>query len=98
MSAREGDFNEDDMENASPLKRWLSFLLSLAVTAAFIWGICPALREASAPIKQMADFVDETGIETGAFYYTDVEIVGHADLGARSTIEYPPRGPAPVKE
>jgi hypothetical protein len=85
------------MENASLLKRWLSLAAALAAVWVFVFAAGPALRDSVPEMRRMAAFVDETGIETGAFYYTDVEIVGHADINARSTMEYLPRGPEPSR-
>ncbi len=71
-------------------------LLRLAGCLAVLWFVmfvaAPALTSAVPEIRTMANFVDFSGIETGEFYYTDVEIVGHADSNARNTIEYMPHG------
>jgi hypothetical protein len=37
--------------------------------------------------------VDQLGLNAGAIYYTDVDLVPGADLSARSTFEFTPRGP-----
>ena len=81
------------MENASLLKRWLAFASVSFMFWFFVFVAAPALVNTLPEMKQMADFVDFTGIETGEFYYTDVEIVGHASANARGTIEYLPKGP-----
>ncbi len=83
------------MENRSALTRWLSFFGAIFITWSLVFVVGPALRDRSEFFQQMAAFVDESGIETGAFYYTDVEIVGRASHAARTTIVYPPRGPQP---
>ena len=71
---------------------------SLVAATAAVWllvfVLCPLLTNAVPEMRRMAAFVDESGIETGEFYYTDVEIVGHAELGARSTFEITPTGRA----
>ncbi|WP_285905376.1 hypothetical protein [Pseudodesulfovibrio pelocollis] len=74
-------------------------LAALALIAALVWGFMfvagPRLAASVPALGSLAAFVNETGIETGAYYYTSVEIVGHADHNARSTIEYQPHGPRP---
>ncbi|WP_136798612.1 MULTISPECIES: hypothetical protein [Desulfosediminicola] len=64
----------------------------LAASLIAVWGVTfyvlPAITSSSDSIQGLADYIDETGIETGNFYYTSVEIVSHADMNARSTIEY----------
>lgn len=83
------------MENQSLGRR----LAALALVAALVWGfmfvIGPRLVKSVGAFRTLAAFVNESGIETGEFYYTDVEIVGHADHSARSTMEYAPHGPGP---
>ena len=73
-------------------KKKLRGLVGLAGSAVVIWGltfvVLPALTASFTSFQTLADFIDESGIDTGQFYYTDVEIVSHADIGARSTIEY----------
>lgn len=85
------------MENRSLPVRIASFLIAVTITWVVCFQLAPMLVENVPAMKKMADFVDESGIETGEFYYTDVEIVGHADLNARSSIEYLPHGPVPEK-
>lgn len=50
--------------------------------------VLPAITNSFSSFKTLADFIDSSGIDTGQFYYTDVEIVTKADIGARSTIEF----------
>lgn len=82
------------MENYSILSRWAAFVGGILITLFCIYVVAPFVRSHVESIDTMATFVDNTGIETGEFYYTDVEIVAHADLSARSSIEYTPKGPA----
>lgn len=80
------------MENKSLKVRLLSFAAGVLAVWFVMFVAAPALTNAVPEIRTMADFVDFSGIETGEFYYTDVEIVGHADCNARNTIEYMPHG------
>lgn len=83
------------MQTKSWVYRWGAFLAGsfLIYLVCFVLGA--KLVQAVPEMRRMAEFVDESGIETGEFFYTDVEIVGHADIGARSTFEHTPRGPQP---
>lgn len=68
------------------LIKWLKlFLCSFAV-----WLLCfvilPFHTKHSPATQQLADYIDESGIETGKFYYTSVEIVAHAEAGARGAV------------
>ncbi len=80
------------MEEKSLKVRLLHLAGCLAVLWFMMFVAAPALTSAVPEIRTMAKFVDFSGIETGEFYYTDVEIVGHADSNARNTIEYMPHG------
>lgn len=86
------------MNEKSALARWLSFTLASAVTWAVCFVAAPALVESSPTMKQMADFIDSSGIETGEFYYTDVESCATANMNTQMTIDYMPHGPGPAPE
>lgn len=85
-------------EMADTVKRYGSFICALAGMWFFCFGFAPWLVESIPELKQMAAFVEDEGIETGEFYYTDVEIVSRADQNARNTMEYLPKGPGPVTD
>ena len=67
-------------------------LLQLALCGLAIWLlgtiILPSLTALSSNAQQLADFIDESAIDTGQFYYTGIEIVTHAELGARSAVQF----------
>ena len=50
--------------------------------------VLPAITGSFKSFSTLAAFIDNSGIDTGQFYYTDVEIVTQADLGARSSIQF----------
>ena len=79
------------MQQKSLLHRWLSFGLWVGIVWAFTFVVCPAIVSSSSEMTAMHEFIEMTGIETGEFFYTDVEVCGDAELGARSTFEYTPR-------
>jgi hypothetical protein len=72
----------------SRLKGWLQLTASLFAVWALTFVVLPAITDSSVSFQTIARFIDYSGIDTGQFYYTDVEIVTRADIGARSTIEY----------
>jgi len=84
------------MQDKSLTQRLLALAAAIAVIWLFTFVAGPWLVRDVPEFKRLAAFVNESGIETGEFYYTDVEIVGHADHNARSTMEYEPHGPGGV--
>jgi hypothetical protein len=79
------------INKTSAFYRWTKFIVGLAIFWSFTYVICPAITATSEDFTTMAKFIDDSGIETGEFYYTDIEVCGEADLGARSTFEHMPR-------
>lgn len=65
-------------------------ILKLFLCSFCVWFFCfvilPYHTKMSPSAQQLADFIDESGIETGQFYYTSVEIVSHAEAGARGAV------------
>lgn len=82
------------MEDKTPLQRWMALLLGIALTWAAVFVAGPALIHSSDEMTRMAAFIEESGIETGEFFYTDVEACGAANLNTRNTIAYLPHGKA----
>ena len=74
------------------VKRWVSLFLGIGVILTFAFGIAPWLEQRPA-IKPMVEFVEESGIDASALYYTEVEESGDAEMHMRSTMAYPPKGP-----
>ncbi len=62
----------------------------LFVTVGIVWGIMgyalPLLTNSFTSTRELPDFIDESGIETGQFFYTGVETVNSAESGARGAI------------
>ena len=84
------------MRMQSSVARWGGLLAGLLLIWLFMFQIGPALTQSISAFRHYAAHVQELGFNTGAIYYTDVEIVAKGDLGYRSTVEYTPRGPAPT--
>lgn len=74
-----------------PVRRWAAFAAGIFLIWLFMFVIAPWLQRSPA-IKPLADFVNESGINASALYYTGVEEVGDADMNIRSTMTYMPRG------
>ena len=72
----------------SRIKAWLQLVTACFAVWTLTFVILPAITSSSENFQTIANFIDSSGIDTGQFYYTDVEIVTQADIGARSTIEY----------
>ncbi|MCK9239320.1 hypothetical protein [Desulfocurvus sp.] len=83
------------MQEKSTLRRWTSLILGLAATWAVCFVAAPAFVESNQTMTRMARFIDESGINTGKFYYTDVEACAVANLNTRNTVLYRPHGPGP---
>ena len=48
----------------------------------------PWITEVSPAASELAAYIDESGIETGMFYYTGVEAAARAEANARGAIFY----------
>lgn len=72
----------------STFKGIMQLLCSLFVIWSMTYVVMPAITNSNDSFRTLADFIDSSGIDTGQFYYTDVEIVTKANIGTRSTIEY----------
>ena len=53
--------------------------------------IAPAIEKSPA-VKPLADFIEESGIDASALYYTEVEEASIAELNMRHTMEFMPKG------
>ena len=73
---------------AGPWKRWGAFLCCLFLIWAFIYVVAPWLMQRSPSIQTLGNYIEESGIDAGAIYYTEVEEVGEADLAIRNTFRF----------
>lgn len=78
------------MQHKSALRRWASLGLGLFLTWAAVFVVGPAVVDSSPSMTHMANVLEETGIESGAWYYTDVEVCAISNVNTRNTIEYLP--------
>ena len=72
----------------SQLKGVGQLLAAISLIWLMTFVVLPAITNSSKSFSTLAAFIDSSGIDTGQFYYTDVEIVTQADMGARSSIEF----------
>jgi hypothetical protein len=72
------------------IQRWTAFFFCLFLVWIFMFVIAPAIQNTSA-VKPLADFIEESGIDASALFYTEVEESSEAELHMRSTMKYPPR-------
>jgi len=72
------------------LKSWFKLCLGIAVLWFLIYVVGPFVDNLPW-IKPAVSFIDDSGINTPAFYYTGVEEVGEAVVSIRNSLEYPPK-------
>ncbi len=73
---------------AGPLRRWGAFAGWVFLIWFFIFAAAPWLIRQVPAIKVLANYIEESGIDAGAIYYTEVEEVGEADLAVRNTFRF----------
>ncbi|KPK36267.1 MAG: hypothetical protein AMK70_02960 [Nitrospira bacterium SG8_35_1] len=76
---------------SSDLFRWAGLLLGFFLVWLFMFVIAPVIEESPA-VKPLADFIEESGIDASALYYTEVEEASVAELNMRHTMEFMPTG------
>ena len=79
-------------EPGGRLGKWAALVCGFCLVWLFILVLSPLFRRIPM-VDTMASYIGETGIDASALFYTEVEEAAMAELGARGTIEYPPRGP-----
>ena len=67
------------------LKRWIALALCALCICLFIFVIAPELGK-SPWIRPLITYVEETGIDASALYYTEVEQTGEAGLHLRESL------------
>lgn len=71
------------------LKRWLALVVAVLCMAGFAFLGLPALERLPG-LGPAVKAVRESGIEAGAFFYTDVDKVREAELHVRHSRDYAP--------
>jgi len=73
----------------SAAARWAALGLSLFALWAFIFVIAPGFRQIES-VNTMAQYVEDSGIDATALYYTEVEETGDAENYLRSALNTRP--------
>jgi len=73
------------------LKSWFKLFIGIAALWFLTYVVGPFFDNLPW-IKPAVSFIDDSGINTPAFYYTGVEEVGDAVVSIRNSLEYPPQG------
>ncbi|HAK61129.1 MAG TPA: hypothetical protein DCO77_12250 [Nitrospiraceae bacterium] len=73
------------------LRRWSTLLFGIVLVWLFMFVIAPWIQK-SPSVKPLADFIEESGIDASALFYTEVEEASDAELYMRSTLKYGPEG------
>lgn len=71
--------------------KWLGFFLSVFLVWVFMCIVAPWIEKSPA-VKPLAEFIEDTGIDASALYYTEVEEASEAELNMRHTMKYLPQG------
>jgi hypothetical protein len=77
---------------SNSILRWIALLLCFSLVWVFMFVIAPWI-ETFPMVKPLTEFIEESGIDASALYYTEVEEASEAELNMRSTMEYLPKGP-----
>jgi len=72
------------------LKSWFKLFIGIAVLWFLTYVVGPYIDNLPW-IKTVTSFIDDSGINTPAFYYTGVEEVGEAVVSIRNSLDYPPK-------
>jgi hypothetical protein len=72
------------------IQKWTAFFFCLFLVWLFMFVIAPAIQNTSA-VKPLADFIEESGIDASALFYTEVEEASEAELNMRNTMKYLPK-------
>lgn len=67
---------------------WTALLAWILLLWVFAFVVAPWLQQHSASIQTLSKYIDESGIDAGAIYYTEVDEVGEADLMIRDTFRF----------
>lgn len=72
------------------LKSWFKLCIGIAALWFLTYVVGPFVDNLPW-IKPAVTFIDDSGINAPAFYYTGVEEVGDAEVFIRNSLKYPPK-------
>lgn len=91
IAAKQGMHKMDGQKSPSIfIKKLTALVLGFFFVWIFMFLIAPWLQK-SPSVQPLADFIEETGIDASALYYTEVEEASEAELHMRTTMEYLPQ-------
>ncbi len=77
---------------SSLIRKWAALFFGFLLVWVFMFVIAPWIQK-SPSVKPLAEFIEESGIDASALYYTEVDEVGDAETNIRNTLKFPPHGP-----
>lgn len=77
----------------STFAKWTALICGFCLVWLFILVVAPLFQKIEM-VNTLTTYIEETGIDASALYYTEVEEAAMAELGTRGTMEHPPVGPA----
>jgi hypothetical protein len=80
------------LKPGSTFGKWTALICGFCLIWLFILVVAPIFKKIPM-VNTLSSYIEETGIDAGALYYTEVEEAAMAELGTRGTIDYPPVGP-----
>ena len=84
------DERQDGCKNPSGLiRKWAALFLCFFLVWVFMFVIAPWIEKMPA-VRPLAEFIEESGIDASALFYTDVEEASEAELNMYNTMKYFP--------
>ncbi len=72
------------------IKDYLYLLVWISVVTVFVLFLAPCIDDVP-HIKPLINFIDESEIDAGALYYTDIEEFSVAEINMKNTMDYIPQ-------
>ena len=70
-------------------RKWLMLTVWVGAIWLFMFVVGPLIQRNST-VRELAVRIEESGIESTALWWSEVEVVGDAEMNCRNTLEYPP--------
>ncbi len=68
------------------IRKWITLFFCMLLIWTFVFIVAPWIEKLPF-VKPLADFIEESGIDASALYYTEIEETSDAELMMRSTME-----------
>jgi hypothetical protein len=76
---------------SSVMFRWLKLCFGFFLVWVFMFVLAPAIEKLP-HVKPLAQFIEDTGIDASALYYTELPETADAEMYLRDAARYAPRG------